>query len=380
MQSFLQKAGVFFVLICIVGASAGLVYVLFSRSNTQPQASDVKLPPGAAATRAATAKTCGAAQRNFQMGVVFPQWSTAAYGDSDSEWRTELPQMREQTAACWVEMPVLFYQASLTSTVITTQTSAPTIAAFTSGIQYAHALGLHVFVTVLLDSRGAQSWSGDIKFSTYAQEQAWFTSYWQALKPYAQAAAQGGVEQFALGTEEEWLQKNAPDTLWDGLIANIHSVYAGALTYDVNWSDVQSQPRAWMRNADLKMIGVSTYFPLISTPAYIDPQAISSLWVTEVKSKIDAFAAALGEPVFLSEIGYRNDAYALYNPWISTNLGPENPTEQAAACTAALASIASDPHILGSFFWGWNEVGAFKLSGSAAQAIHTYYTSLQAHA
>ncbi len=221
---------------------------------------------------------------------------------------------------------------------------------------------------------GSQSWAGAVQFSTYEQEQAWFTSYWQAIKPYAQAAAQEGVEQFALGTEEEWLQENAPDALWDSLIANIHSVYAGALTYDMNWSDVQYQPRLWMHNANLKMIGVSAYFPIISTPKYVDPQMISSLWVTAVKSKIDAFAAALGEPVFISEIGYRNDAYALYNPWVSTNIGPTNPTEQAAAYTAALTNIASDPNILGSFFWGWDEVGAFKLSGSAAQAIHTYYS------
>ncbi len=139
MRSFLQRAGILFLLLCIVGASAGLVYALSSRSHTaviNPQASPIKPTPTLSskvtATRTAIAKTCGTVQRNFQMGIVFPEWGTTAYGSSDSEWLRELPQMREQTAACWVEMPVLFYQASLTSTVVTTSTSTPTVAAFTS--------------------------------------------------------------------------------------------------------------------------------------------------------------------------------------------------------------------------------------------------------
>jgi hypothetical protein len=47
--------------------------------------------------------------------------------------------------------------------------------------------------------------------------------------------------------------------------------------------------------------------------------------------------------------------------------------------TRALANIIPDPHILGSFFWGWDNVGDHALHGlPATRVIHSYYTSLQA--
>ena len=226
---------------------------------------------------------------------------------------------------------------------------------------------------------GAQSWAGSIHFSTPAQEQQWFENYWQALKPYAVTAAEAGVEQFAIGTEEQWLRENAPDSLWNGLIANVRSVFPGTLTYDMNWTSLQQQPPAWVHNVNLKMIGVSAYSPIIDTPERVDPKQIFDLWKQAVKSALDNFSMALGEPIFISEIGFRNSADALYNSWESTSSAPSVPVEQAAACDAALANIIPDPHILGNFFWGWDDVGAFSLNGlQAAAVIHTRCESLQA--
>lgn len=82
---------------------------------------------------------------------------------------------------------------------------------------------------------------------------------------------------------------------------------------------------------------------------------------------------------FLAEIGYRNSADALYHSWEPTSSAPPDPVEQAAACDAALANILPDQHILGSFFWGWDDARAFNLKGlPAATVIHKYYKSLQA--
>ena len=83
--------------------------------------------------------------------------------------------------------------------------------------------------------------------------------------------------------------------------------------------------------------------------------------------------------IFISEIGYRNSADALYRSWEPTSPAPADPQEQAAACDAALANIIPDQHILGSFFWGWDDVEAFNLNGlQATNVIHKYYESLQA--
>ena len=118
-----------------------------------------------------------------------------------------------------------FFQDSLTSTELKPGVSTSTVANFAYGVNFARALGYHVFVTPLVDVNGPNTWAGSIHLKTYQEQQQWFDNYWQILKPYVTAAAQAGVEQLAIGTEEELLQNNAPDSLWNGLIANIRSVF-----------------------------------------------------------------------------------------------------------------------------------------------------------
>jgi hypothetical protein len=381
-MKYFQKNSLLFLVGAIIVVSASLVYLFTAgRALEQPSVTTpttIPFTPLAELSQSRPPTPCSAKQRDFQMGVAFPQWGTDAYSERDAKWLTELPNMRVQTAACWIEMPVLFYQASLTSMTVTQGPSTPSLASFNYGVHLAHALGLHIFVTPLLQVNGSQPWAGAIQFSTVQQEQKWFASYWQAIKPYAIAAAQAGVEQFALGTEEEWLQQNAPASLWNGLIANLRGVFPGTLTYDMNWTSLQKQPPAWMHNPGLKMIGVSTYLPIIDTPERVDPAQIFGLWKQKVKNQLDSFSTALGEPIFISEIGFRNSSDALYNSWESTSSAPADPAEQAAACDAALANILPDQHILGSFFWGWDDAGAFNLKGlQAAAVVHRYYMSLQ---
>src|SRR5438876_756344 len=380
MKAFFIQRNTFLLLLGIIVIVSASLVLLFTAGNTLLQPAVVTPTPKplytplAKLSQAPPVKPCNAKKRDFQMGIAFPQWGPTAYGENDTKWLAELPQMRAQAAACWVEMPVLLYQASLSSTTVMQGPSTPSVSSFNYGVHLAHALGLHVYVTPLLQVNGTQPWAGAIKFTTYQQEQQWFESYWQAIKTYAMTAAQAGVEQFALGTEYEWLQENAPDSLWNGLIGNLHSVFPGILTYDMNWDVLQKQPPAWMRNPGLKMIGVSAYLPLINIPERVDPKQISGLWQQTVKRALDNFAIALGEPIFISEIGYRNSADALYHSWETTSSAPQDPQEQAAACDAALANIIPDQHILGSFFWGWDDTEAFNLNGmQAASVIHLYY-------
>ncbi len=385
MKSFFIQRNTFLLLLgTFVIVSAGLGY-LFTAGNTLFQPALLTPTPKSLYSRLAELpqlqpmKPCNAKQRAFQMGIAFPQWTPDGYGGNDANWLAELPVMRAQTAACWVEMPVLLFQSALNSTTVSQGASTPSLSSFNYGVHLAHELGLHVYVTPLLQVNGSQPWAGAIQFATYQQEQQWFEGYWQAIKPYAIAAAQASVEQFALGTEEEWLQENAPDALWNGLIAHVRSVFQGTLTYDMNWDVLQKQPPAWMRNPTLKMIGVSAYLPLIDTPARVDPKQIFSLWQHTEKRALDTFAIALGKPIFISEIGYRDSTDALYHSWETTSSAAPDPQEQAAACAAALANVIPDSHILGIFFWGWDDTGAFNLHGMyAASVIHSYYQALQA--
>ena len=315
---------------------------------------------------------------DFQTGIVYPQWNQNSYGPGDPTWQQGITDISTQTAARWLEMPVLFSQDSPTSTQVTVGLSTPTIESFVAGIRAARALGYHVFVVPLLGVIGPGTWAASIEFSTYAQEQQWFDSFWQTYQPYVIAASVAGAEQISIGTEEIWLQQFAPSSLWDTLIARVRSVFSGTITYDLNWSTLNPPFPAWMSNKDLGVIGVSEYIPLTDVRERIDPSMMFPLWRDKIKLLLDNASLSLGKQIVLSEIGYRNSADALYHTWYpESTVSPPDPVEQAAACDAALANVISDPHILGIFFWGWEDVEGFKLSGQPAVAVlHKWYSSL----
>src|SRR5258708_10131053 len=193
MRSY-QKNSVLLLIGIIVIVSASLVY-LFTAGKTSTQQHAVERPtvarhtPLAELSQSHPVKPCSSKQRDFQMGVAFPDWGATAYGASDTKWLTELPHMQKETAACWVEMPVLFHQSSLTSTTVMQGPPTSQLSPFNDGVQFAHALRLQVLLPLQLQAAGPQPWSADISFSTYAQEQQLFDSYWQAINPYAVAAS-----------------------------------------------------------------------------------------------------------------------------------------------------------------------------------------------
>jgi hypothetical protein len=319
-------------------------------------------------------------QQTFETGVVYPQWSPKGYGRTDLKWLTQVAAIRKQTSACWLEMPVLFFQDTLSSTELKPGISTATVENFTYGVHFARQLGFHVFVSPLVNVNGPNSWVGSVHFGTYEEEQQWFENYWKIIKPYVKAAQQEGVEQLAIGTEEELLQTNARDEpLWNHLIANIRTVFSGTLTYDMNWSGLGTKPPAWMLNPELKMIGVSGYLSLVDTPTHVDPAQVADLWKQKAQPQLDNFISMLGKPIFLSEVGFRNTPDALYQVWNPKSTGPVDTEEQAAACDAVLVNIMANPQILGSFFWGWDEVDRMSLRNQqpAINALHNRYAPLQ---
>lgn len=313
----------------------------------------------------------------FQTGVIFPQWGTNAYGTTDANWQIGLHDIAAQTGSQWIELPINFYQSSVTSTQVTTTSITPTPQAVMAGISAARAKHFHVFVVPLLSAGGILTWAGSIQFTDPQLLQAWFDSYWQVLKPYAIAAAQAGAEQLAIGTEFEKLQYINP-SYWNQLIERVHLVFPGQLIYDMNWSSLYNPIPSWMSNPLLTTIGVSEYIPLTDTPQRLDPAVLPSLWRTDIEKLLDALALKIGHPVIISEIGYRNSAYALYRPWERDAIAqaePPDTQEQAAAYDAALQNVLADPKITGIYFWAWS-VPLFQPNWlPAAKVLFKWYTS-----
>ena len=317
---------------------------------------------------------------NFQTGMIFPQWGTNAYDSTDKNWQVGLNDIENQTSAQWIELPINLYQSSVTSTQVTVSDMTPTPNAVATGIRTAQARYYHVFIVPLLSVGGTLTWSGSIQFSTTQQMQLWFASYWQALQPYVVAAAQAGAEELAIGTELEKLQL-APAPLWNQLIERVHQIFPGKLTYDLNWSSLYFQIPPWMHNPLLAAVGVSVYIPLTDRPQRLDPAILPGLWQEKIGKLLDSFSIQLTKQVFISEIGYRDSAFALYRPWerdAQAQAEPADPEEQAAAYDAALMNVIVDPHIIGVYFWAWS-VPLFEPNWKpAAKILYKWYTSPQA--
>ncbi len=315
------------------------------------------------------------ANANFERGIIYPRWQPTAYGPADTIWQDGVKTMRTQTAARWLEIPILFAQQTSQSTQVGLSQSTPDVQSFISGVRLAHAQGYSVFFVPLMSVHEAGGWSGTITLSTPDTQKAWFASYWQTLKPYIEAAQTNGVEQMAVGTELQTIQKQVPASYWNQLITQIRTVFQQKLTYDMNWSSLSDPVPAWFKNTDLAMIGVSSYIPLTDTPAQVDAKQIPQLWQQKILSKLDSLSVQIAKPVLISEIGYRNTSDALYHTWLAKSSAPTSTTVQADAFDATLSNTYADPHIGGTFFWGWDDVGMFMIKDRpAAQILHKWYS------
>src|SRR2546421_8207468 len=112
------------VLVCLVAIFQGsqLVggYFLSTHLNTPTPGANVSLSttPALILTQGSTSS---AKRHHFEAGITFPQWRQDAYGQSDTSWQQGIRDIRTQTRADWIEMIILFFQDSLTSTQVTVQ-------------------------------------------------------------------------------------------------------------------------------------------------------------------------------------------------------------------------------------------------------------------
>jgi hypothetical protein len=311
---------------------------------------------------------------SFERGMVFPRWGAASYGPADTAWRTGLSTIHARTGAQWLEMPLQFEQANGESTSLSAN-SLPSLAHFRAAVQQAHRAGYKLFVTPLFLVHISGGWAASIQLPVGADQQKWFTSLFTLYAPYLKIAEEEHVEQVSLGTELVWMQQYADPALWTGYLHRVHALYSGSITYDSNWSEIWNDIPSWMTDPDLSAIGVSEYIQLTATQSRIDPAQIATLWQTSIQAPLDAFSVRLGKPIFLSEIGYRNSFDTLWNPWDATVHLPADETERIAAITAALSLSFADTHIVGMFWWGWTDTGAFDLlpDTQAQTIIATYY-------
>ncbi|HEX9070213.1 MAG TPA: hypothetical protein VF807_15695 [Ktedonobacterales bacterium] len=332
-------------------------------------------PVSALAPTTETAHTPATPSRAFQAGVAFPRWGSTGYSAADAGWSQEIGRLRRDSNASWIEMTFDLYVDTQTSLVVHTTAASVTPENLARGIAQAHRAGLRVFVAPLLGVlTGPEPWGGAIRLGPAAQ-QPWFESYWQALRPYAQVAADANADQFAVATELSGLESASPD-IWQRLITRVRGIYSGPLTYDLNFSTLALEPTLWMRSPDIAYLGISEYQSLVDTPSRLDTDHIAQLWQDRIIPSLRGLFERSGKPVLLTELGYRDAFDALYQPWVHQTTSRPDPTLQAAAYEAALRVTIATPWIAGTYFWAWY-VGQFTPHGRpAATMLRAYYGPL----
>jgi Glycoside Hydrolase Family 113 len=314
------------------------------------------------------------ARPDLEAGITFPEWSTSAYGATDGAWAQGVVDIRQQTGARWLGMVVNFYQNGYNSTDVFAGTGTPSPDDLAAGITTARAQGFQVFVFPLLTVLNVpNNWGAGVHFDDPAQSAAWFAGYWRALEPYAAAAARAGAAQLSIGHEYGGME-TAPASQWKAFIQYVHAAFPGKLTYDINWSELGNAPQSWMSDPLLSYIGISEYTPLTNAPQALSTDQMLAVWHGKLLPLLDKLSAVTGKPIILAEIGYRNTADSLYQPWVWHTSAAAAPQLQADAYSAAAEAVFSDPHVDGIFFYAWRN-GQFAPSPQAAAALRTLYLS-----
>lgn len=244
----------------------------------------------------------------------------------------------------------------------------------------AQALGMGLIIKPQLWLGGVQNesygWSADIEMGSEADWQAWETNYRRLLLHYARLAEDVGAALLVIGTELSKAVAARPG-FWRRLIADVRSVYGGALTYAGNWHDDYEVVAFWDA---LDYIGVQAYFPL-SRADGPPLEALKRGWVPHRKA-LERLSQRVDRPLLFTELGYRSVPYAAAEPWrwpSREEAGRVDPDEalQARLYQAFFETFWGEPWFAGAILWKWQpepprserRALGFTPQGKAAEAV-----------
>ncbi len=232
-------------------------------------------------------------------------------------------------------------------------------------IRAAHREKLRVLLFPIVDvaRRADKEWRGTL---APADVGAWWQSYEAFILHYAAIAAEERVELFSVGSElcstESWRDR------WYHLISKVERVYAGPLVYSANWDHYEAVS-FWER---VTYLGVTGYFEL-AREARAPEAALAATWQA-ARRRLTAFAAKVGKPLLLTEVGYPSQEGSATRPWDYTTRAPVDLEEQRRAYAAFASTWRGDAGLAGVVFWDWQlpggaEDGSYTPRGKPAEQI-----------
>lgn len=291
-----------------------------------------------------------------QYGIAFVNYSYDEYASRKSDRALE---RLADTGVEWVNILASQLTDDIDSTSIYRSSRngiTPSDASLIHAINKAHSLGLKVMLYPHLelasDPEHLDNWFGQIGKNFDANKwNEWFVSYTQFLKHYVDIAEQNGVEQFSVGMELMYAEKQ--EAHFRQLINTLRQQFSGKLIYAENYKPETdgvstSNVRFWDA---LDFIGIDAYYDLIpesnQNPTLND---MLEAWKPIVE-RLERYSAEWSKPIFIPELGYRSTKGATHHPWDFTPAVSIDLQEQENAYKAFYQSFADKPWFAGIIWW-----------------------------
>lgn len=300
---------------------------------------------------------------NVLRGVSYAHdWSgrgVAGYGTESD--RAQLRAVRA-AGATWVSVMPFGYLRDARETHVRTsydREGSESDAALRRSIGYARGLGLRVLLKPHLWIPG--TWPGALRPRDAASCEALVGSWSELTMHYAALAQETGAEAFTLAVEMDEVARGCP-TAWRALIARVRTVFFGTLTWAANWGEPEAVP-FWDA---LDVIGVDHYAPLSTTRGAAGAERAAVIArAREALGRYVALGRRWHKPVWLTEVGFRQDDLSLVEPWSwPEERHAESQVDlQSIGYEATFAAIAQTPGIEAVFLWKWFTSGGTEDEG-----------------
>lgn len=214
----------------------------------------------------------------------------------------------------------------------------------TRPIRDARAAGLKILIKPHLAYWGSPfAWRGEIGFES---DEAW-ERFWRDYEAFILQIARWTKNADGLVIGTELRRTEAQEARWRALIEKVRAETDVPLTYAANWDNFEDVV-FWDA---LDVIGIQAYFPLTGEDDSSE-DAIRKGWARWMDT-LSSFARDRDKPILFTELGY-NQAYAApVRPWEYQTDDEGARDVQELCMRVALASIESEPAVLGVFLWKW---------------------------
>ena len=274
-------------------------------------------------------------------------------GSYRSEEGKKSRELLFETGINWMCLAVGMTQATAHSTKIEFDfgrsiTDRDIIAA----VEHAHKNNIKVCLKPMVNCRDGV-WRAYINFADSDFEgkdpywDAWFESYGNFMKYYAELAEETGCEMLCIGCEMCGTERK--EAHWRKLITEIRQVYSGKLIYNTNHG--HEDDVKWFDAVDY--VGTSAYFP-VAQAGGASSEEMRKAWESVREEMYQIYQKWQKKIVFI-EIGCRSANGCATMPWDFGHRDlPHDEDEQANFYDSCLSVFAKEDWFGGMFWWDWS--------------------------